>query len=123
MALHLEYVRFLFEDMKNKQQALDELQKISTSRATFAEQFHIYRYRWVILSINYFINRRIIKEELLHGENTGKLSVSGAVGRAIEYDKYFAQMRRKVEKTAVYKMEFTAMLLEPYPGTYFKLNS
>ncbi len=49
MALRLDYVRYLLEDTKNKQQALEELHSINLSLAGISEQFQVYRYKSVTL--------------------------------------------------------------------------
>lgn len=51
---------------------------------------------------------------MLYGEDRNK--AADAAIRGLEFQKYFIKLKKKMEKVATYKMEFTAVLVESCPG-------
>jgi PAS domain S-box-containing protein len=105
--LRINYSFFLLENLRMKQQALQELNLAERSKPSFDEEFVIFRYR------------KIIEDEIAENKNqgTGNLDIVSE----IHFQNRLRNCLVNIEKSSMYHMEFWGQLCEDTPDLN-KLN-
>ncbi|CAD8048146.1 unnamed protein product [Paramecium sonneborni] len=103
--LRLKFCVYMYEKMKQKQNALIELQAIEQMFPKFDEQFIIYRFK------------KIIEEELNSGDGYGNFDI----GNELQFQNNYKTLQRYIERSSLLHMDFWSLLQEDYPDLS-KLN-
>ncbi|CAD8052528.1 unnamed protein product [Paramecium sonneborni] len=103
--LRLKFAIYMYEKMKQKQNALIELQAIEQMFPKFDEEFIIFRFK------------KIIEEELNSGDGYGNFDL----GNELQFQNNYKTLQRYIERSSLLHMDFWSLLQEDFPDLS-KLN-
>ncbi|CAD8043447.1 unnamed protein product [Paramecium primaurelia] len=103
--LRLRFAIYLYEKMKQKQNALIELQAIEQLFPKFDEEFIIYRFK------------KLIEDELNSNEGYGSFDI----GNELQFQNNYKTLQRYIERSSLLHMDFWSLLQEDFPDLS-KLN-
>ncbi len=100
-ALRLTYSLFLIEVLNNQSTALEELAAVSLASPSVEEQCLVHRYK------------QMIKDGLLASkkEDSEKMNITAVMA----YESHYSLFKEKVERTALFHVQFWSMLLDDAP--------